>query len=151
MPSKYSKSFLKTSIKSMSSSKKGDSDGTYIIVSIVLLLFAIIAGTIIYNSYNKEKFTVDNILYYLYMENCGHCKDFTPVWDAMNTTNDANTSSKFLMKKLELNNDEVGKKISTENKIDYAPAIILVTPKKSYIYEGVRTQEAIFRWISDKL
>ena len=151
MPSRSSsKSFLKTSYKSMSSSKK-NGDGTFIIISIALLLFIIIAGTIIYNSYNREKFTVDNKLVYLYMERCGHCKDFSPEWDLMVNEVKSNPEKyKISMEKYELNNDDVGKNIASKSQINYAPAIILITPSKNLIYEGERTKEAIFKWVLDK-
>jgi hypothetical protein len=151
MPSRSSsKSFLKTSHKSISSSKN-NSDGTFILISIALLLFIIIAGTIIYNSYNREKFTVNNKLVYLYMDRCTHCKDFSSVWDLMVSEVKLNPDKyKITMEKYELNNDEVGKNIAVKNEINYAPAIILITPSKNLIYEGERTKEAIFKWVLDK-
>lgn len=150
MPSS-SKSFLRTSFKSMTSSKRGkDDSSTSIIVSIAILLFIIIAGTIIYNSYNREKFTDQpNKLVYLYMESCGFCKDFNKVWEKMQKGD--LDKYKINMEKYDLNNNEKGKQLSNENKINYAPAIILITPSGNFIYEGERTELAIFNWISTKV
>ena len=153
MPS--SKSFLKTSYKSFlsSSSKRGKDDGTFIIVTIALLLFIIIAGTIIYNSYNREKFTnYPNKLVYLYMETCGFCKEFNNVWKEIEDENKGSPEKyKITLEKFDLNKDEKGKELSDSNKINYAPAIILITPSGNYIYEGERTKLEIFKWISTKV
>jgi hypothetical protein len=156
MPSS-SKSFLKTSFKPYSYSSKRSSssskdDNTYVIVIIAVLLFAIIAGTIIYSSYNKEKFTnKDNKLIYLYMEQCGHCKNFTPEWEKMATKINNDANSKFYMTKYDLNDNSEGTKLSTANKIDYAPAIVLITPNKNEIYNGNRSEEDITKWVLSKV
>ena len=152
MPSSSSKSFLRTSYKSASSSsKRGKEDSSStIIVSIALILFIIIGGTIIYNSYYREKFTNHpNKLVYLYMESCGFCKEFNAVWEEMKKGD--LDKYKINMEKFDLNNDEKGKELSGENKINYAPAIILITPSKNYIYEGERTMLEIFKWVSTKV
>jgi thiol-disulfide isomerase/thioredoxin len=149
MPSS-SKSFLKTSFKSISSSKRSkDDSSSTILVSIALLLFIIITGTIIYNSYNREKFTSNqpNKLVYLYMENCGFCKEFNKVWEEMEKED--LTKYKININKFDLNNE--GKELANANSINYAPAIILITPNKHFLYEGERTKLEIFKWVSTKV
>ena len=37
------------------------------------------------------------------------------------------------------------------NKINYAPAIILITPSGNFLYEGERTKLQIFKWVSTKV
>jgi hypothetical protein len=149
MPSSSSKSLLKTSYKSMSSSRRGKEDSsTTILVSIALLLFIIIAGTIIYNSYNRENFTNQpNKLVYLYMETCGFCKEFDKVWEDIEKED--LTKYKINVNKFDLNKD--GKDIANANSINYAPAIILITPNKHFLYEGERTKLEIFKWVSTKV
>jgi len=152
MPSSSSKSFLKTSHKSMSSSRRGsNNDTTSILVTIALILFIIIAGTIIYNSYIREKFTdpQPNNLVYLYMESCGFCKEFNNVWEEMSKDN--LTKYKINMKKFDLNDQAEGKVLADANKINYAPAIILITPNNNFLYEGERTKLEIFKWVSTKV
>jgi len=149
------KSFsLRTSFKpilsaSRKSISKSNDDTTSIIVAIAVLLFIIIGGTIIYNSYNREKFTnPPNTLVYLYMTNCGHCQEFTKTWEDIET--DVKSGSyNFQMKKYNLNDDEEAKKLSTKENINYAPAIILVTPKANYIYNGNREKALILKWVVD--
>jgi hypothetical protein len=152
MPSLSSKSLLKTSHKSISSSRRGSNDNsTSILVTIALILFIIIAGTIIYNSYFREKFTgaQPNKLVYLYMENCGFCKEFNNVWDEM--SKEDLTKYKINMEKYDLNDQAKGKVIADANKINYAPAIILITPNNNFLYEGERTKLEIFKWVSTKV
>lgn len=150
MPSS-SKSFLKTSHKSISSSRRSkDDSSTTIIVTIAVLLFVIIAGTIIYNSYNREKFTdYPNKLVYLYMEKCGFCKEFNNVWDEMKKED--LDKYKINMEKYDLNDKGKGKELSEKNKINYAPAIILITANANFLYEGERTKLEIFKWVSTKV
>lgn len=154
MPSSSSsRNFLKTSFKPiLSSSKKSRTDNTYIMIIIAVLLFAIIAGVIIFNSSKNERFTnAPNKLIYLYMSECGFCKEFTPLWDEMTKVVNADATSKITMEKYDLNKEEEGKRLSTQNKIDYAPAILLITPSNNFLYEGERTKEAITKWVSTKV
>ena len=146
MPSSSSKKFTKTS-----SSRRGSKDdSTSIIVTIAVLLFIIIGGTIIYNSYNREKFTNQpNKLVYLFMEKCGFCKEFNNVWEEM--SKEDLDKYKINMEKYDLNDQGKGKEISNANKINYAPAIVLITPNGHFLYEGERTKIAIFKWISTKV
>lgn len=133
----------------MSSSRRGKEDSsTTILVSIALLLFIIIAGTIIYNSYNRENFTNQpNKLVYLYMETCGFCKEFDKVWEDIEKED--LTKYKINVNKFDLNKD--GKDIANANSINYAPAIILITPNKHFLYEGERTKLEIFKWVLTKV
>lgn len=133
----------------MSSSRRGKEDSsTTILVSIALLLFIIIAGTIIYNSYNRENFTNQpNKLVYLYMNTCGFCKEFDKVWEEIEKED--LTKYKINVNKFDLNND--GKDLANANGINYAPAIVLITPNKHFLYEGERTKLEIFKWVSTKV
>lgn len=152
MPSS-SKSFLKSSFKSISSSKRGKDDSSTIIVTIAVLLFIIIGGVIIYNSYYREGFTNNvnkpNKLVYLYMEKCGFCHEFNEVWKEMEKEN--KDEYKINMEKYDLNDQGKGGELSKANKINYAPAIILITPSGNFLYEGERTKLQIFKWVSTKV
>jgi hypothetical protein len=152
MPTSSSKSFLKSSYKS-SSLKRGKDDSSTIIVTLAVLLFIIIGGVIIYNSYYKERFTNNanqpNKLVYLYMEKCGFCKEFNEVWKEM--LNENKPEYKINMEKYDINDQGKGNEISKANKINYAPAIILITPSGNFLYEGERTKLQIFKWVSTKV
>jgi|LakMenEpi03Aug12_release.lakeMendotaPanAssembly.Ray.scaffolds.fasta_scaffold303318_4 hypothetical protein len=144
MPSS-SRNFLKTSFKSLTSSRK-DYDNTHIIVALSVLLFSIIVGIILYNSYKREGFTNNsNKLYYLYMENCHFCNEFNPIWDEMVKEQGKHN---LTLEKYELNKSDKGKDLATQTNVNYAPAIILMTPTKNYLYEKERNKEAIFKWAS---
>lgn len=153
MPSSSSKSFLKTSYKpiSSSSSRRGKTDDTYIYVIIAVFLFAIITGTIVYSSYRNEKFTnPESKLVYLYMSGCVHCKDFDNEWVKIEDDNENKEKYNIKVDKLDLN--EKGKSIAADNKINYAPAIILLkSDGTNIIYEGKRTKDEIYKWIEEAI
>ena len=49
-----------------------------IVIGLVIFLFNRYQNT----SYNEEGFQLTPVkVNYYYMDGCGHCKDFTPVWD----------------------------------------------------------------------
>jgi hypothetical protein len=52
------------------------------------------------------------------------------------------------LEKYELNKSDKGKDLATQTNVNYAPAIILMTPTKNYLYEKERNKEAIFKWAS---
>lgn len=150
-----SKSFIKSSIKQISSKRGSKKDNsTPILIILGILLFIIIVGTIIYGSNkNREKFTdIPNKLVYLYMKKCGYCKDFNIVWDDItNEIKKKPETYKIVMEKYDLNDNDKGSQISKDNKIDYAPALILITPSKKYLYEGERKKDKIISWLSTKI
>jgi hypothetical protein len=137
MPSLSSKSFLKT--KSMSSSRRGSNDNsTSILVTIALILFIIIAGTIIYNSYFREKFTgaQPNKLVYLYMENCGFCKEFNNVWNDM--SKEDLTKYKINMEKYDLNDKEYQEyKLSNEDKEELKSYLLKRLNNNGFIFSNL--------------
>ena len=75
--------------------KSGNNTRLYIVLGIIAL--AIIIGTVVGSSY-RERFTnPSKEIVYLYMETCGHCKNFTPIWEQMAENNkDKFTFNKYL-------------------------------------------------------
>jgi len=153
MPS--SRSISSRSISSSSSSSRGRSNGRssgqfYVILG--LLLFIIIIGSILVSAYvsRRELFTNESKgkLIYLYMTNCGHCKEFSKVWDEITAEISSNKEYKFTAEKYELD-DAKGKEYATKNKINYAPAILFENSKGVVnIYDGndERTKDKILTW-----
>jgi len=138
-----------TSTKGYSTSKGKTQSSMLVILGVIL--FVIIVGVIMYSSYNREGFFASpNKLVYLFMENCSFCKEFNSTWDTITKEVNSNSSKyNITMEKLDLNKE--GQKLSNENQIDYAPAIILITPAKNYIFEGDRTKTEILKWVSSKI
>ena len=132
------------------SSSKGKTQSTMLVV-LGVLLFVIIVGVIMYSSYNREGFFASpNKLVYLYMEKCSFCKEFNSTWEMIKTEVNSNSAKyNITMDKLDLNKE--GQQLSSQNGIDYAPAIVLITPVKSYIFEGDRTKTEILKWVSSKI
>jgi len=115
------------------------SDNTRLFIIIGILAFAIIVGTIVRSSY-RERFTnPSKELIYFYMESCGYCKDFTPIWDQM----DNNNKDTFTFNKYDLNKDE-GKKLGDKYNITAAPTIMILPDEK--IYDGERNERDIIAW-----
>jgi hypothetical protein len=131
-----------------SSSSKTSNMRLYVIIGI--LAFAIIVGTIIGSSYNnRELFTNHKKLIYLYMDNCPHCVSFTKEWVKIETAVTENPSKyDFTLQKHNLTSEE-GKKYATDNKIDYAPAILFVSSSKTTEFNGnSRTSADVLTWAS---
>ena len=135
--------------RSLSSSKGGN---TKILIILGIFAFAIIIGTLVGKTYlNKENFKNTNQLIYLYMEKCGHCKNFNTVWEKINTliNNPSNANKyKFTTNKYDLMNDEQGIKYAKDNNIDYAPAILFISSdnRVTIFDENSRMPEIILDW-----
>ena len=133
-------------------SSSGGGSNTKLLLIIGIFAFAIIIGTLVGKSYfNREKFTNNNQLIYLYMENCGHCKKFNETWNKINeSVKDPSNANKykFTTHKYDLMNDDKGIKYATENKIDYAPAILFISSndKVKIFDENSRMPEIILEW-----
>lgn len=129
---------------------KKSSDNTRLYIILGLLAFAIIVGTIVGSSY-KELFTnPSKEIVYLYMETCGHCQSFTPVWDKIVKNN----KDKFTFNKYDLNKDARGKELADTYNVTSAPTVMMLpissnaseTQMKKHFYEGDRTESAIMAW-----
>jgi hypothetical protein len=156
MPSSRSMS-VRSSMKSLSSMKKyssGKNSGQFYVI-LGLLLFIIIIGSILVSAYvsRRELFTnagePKGKLIYLYMTTCGHCKEFSKVWDEI--VNEVNTKKtyKFTTDKYELDKDNKGKEYAEKNNINYAPAILFENSKgvvKIYGDNQERTKDKILQW-----
>ena len=122
-----------------------------------ILIFAIIVGTIVRSSYkSNEGFTgtetqiipqPNKTLIYLYMETCGFCNEFNKIWNEI--ADDAKATNTFKTAKYDLNKTEEGKKLAIENKIDYAPALVLQEGDKTYVYDkNTRDKGLILSWVN---
>ena len=129
---------------------KKSSNNTRLYIVLGILAFAIIIGTIAGSSY-KELFTnPSKEIVYLYMETCGHCKTFTPVWDKIV----ANNKNNFTFNKYDLNNDARGKELADTYNVSSAPTIMMLPipasateqQKNKHFYEGDRSESAIMAW-----
>lgn len=134
-----------------SSSYKVKSDNTQLFIILGIFAIAIIIGTIIGSSYrSRELFTNSKRLVYLYMKKCPHCTTFDKEWTIIENTINANSSKyDFTVEKYDLSSDE-GKKYATENKIDYAPAILFISLKTSEFDGNSRKAEDILKWASEQ-
>jgi len=130
-----------------SSSTKMQSDNTQLFIILGILAFAIIIGTIIGSSYkSRELFTNSKRLVYLYMKNCPHCVAFNDEWASIEDTVSANPAKyDFTVEKYDLSSDE-GKKYATENKIDYAPAILFISLKTTEFDGNSRKAADVLEW-----
>jgi hypothetical protein len=133
-----------------SSAPSSSGSNTKLLIIIGIFAFAIIVGTLIGSSYmNRENFTNSDKLVYLYMSQCGHCQNFTPIWNKMvdDINKDTTNKYKFITEKYNLVEDANGQQTAKENNIDYAPAILYISANNTaVVYEGERSQEKILQW-----
>jgi len=134
-------------VRSSVSLKSKDNTQLYVILGIIA--FAIIMGTIIGSGYrNSELFTNNKKLVYLYMENCPYCKNFDNEWSIIVDKVKNNKEYNFTTEKYNLNDNSLGTKYAKDNKIEYAPAIILISSKTVEYNEQTRNADAILKWAS---
>ena len=69
---------------------------------------------------------------------CGHCKQFTPIWDALQ--NDADLKSKYTFKTIDADKD---KQVIKDWKIEGFPTIIKKDGTNAIEYVGERTADAV--------
>ena len=111
------------------------------VVSLIILSL-ILHFLFVRQSSPMENFGNPATLTYYYMENCGHCKRFTPEWD----TFVQNYTGQVKLRKVEMN--EAGGDIEKYN-INGFPTILAVDEngdKKDY--DGPRTSEGLTKFLN---
>ena len=111
------------------------------VVSLIILTFTL-HFLFVRQSSPMENFGNPATLTYYYMENCGHCKRFTPEWD----TFVQNYTGQVKLRKVEMN--EAGGDIEKYN-INGFPTILAVDEngdKKDY--DGPRTSEGLTKFLN---
>jgi len=99
----------------------------------------------IINKYGGNKYRGNNpTLYYFYMNGCGWCEKFNPIWTELtNCENEININKENMYEINGPNNNNLTNKY---NVYGY-PTIILVKNNKINKYEGNRELEDLKRWI----
>ncbi len=99
-----------------------------------------------YMNYNIENFENENSkkLVYFYMNGCGHCEKFSPIWDEFISQN----KSSITTHKLE--REEAGNKIQ-KYEVKGFPTILLLDENNNKIkeYNGDRTLSALKKFVSE--
>jgi len=130
--------------------RKSSGSNTRLYVALGIVAFAIIIGTIFGSSYREYFTNPSKELVYLYMESCGYCEKFTPIWDQMADNN----KDTFTFNKYDLNTDARGKELADKYNVRSAPTIIMLPipadlkedDKLKYFYDGDRTEKKIIAW-----
>lgn len=90
----------------------------------------------------KEAFSNPSTCTYYYMEQCGHCKRFSPEWDKFTQT----YTGSVRLRKVEMN--DAGDDLRKYN-INGFPTVLLVNDNgESQQYEGPRTSDALNKFIN---
>jgi glutaredoxin len=101
------------------------------------------------NDYNINNNTNNISLFYFYMNGCGWCNKFKPVWDELKKI------KYFKFKEIERNEIDKSKYaediISNNYEIKSFPSIFIKINNKVYKYEGERTQKDILKFINNNL
>lgn len=121
----------------------------------LILLYVIVYYVLPSNGLFKENFENANVdsmnndnstkLVYFYMNGCGHCKNFTPIWDQFCS---ANSSS---IKTYKFEQAQVREQI-TEYNISGFPTILLLDENNAKIdeYSGERSVEALTSYVNGR-
>lgn len=117
--------------------------------SIMKLLGAIVVVYIGYYIYTSrrtsvfENFGNPKSCTYYYMENCGHCKRFSPEWDNFVQS----YTGQVTLRKVEMS--EAGNDLEKYN-IRGFPTILIIDDNGEYKdYDGPRTSEALTKFLSN--
>jgi thiol-disulfide isomerase/thioredoxin len=115
---------------------------------VVKLIMAIIAISIIWALFYKKKTNFENFgnprtCTYYYMNQCGHCKRFSPEWDNFVQS----YTGPVTLRKVEMS--EAGDDLEKYN-IRGFPTILVVDDKGEFKdYDGPRTSEALTKFLAD--
>ena len=82
---------------------------------------------------------------YYYMNNCGHCKRFSPEWDDFVQS----YNGPVKLKKIEMN--DAGSDLEKYNIQGFPTILFLDEEGNSKFYEGPRTSDGLNKFISDNL
>lgn len=124
--------------------------GTLLVIS-AILFFSLTGPMELFTAGPKPS------LEYFYLENCPHCKDFSPIWDAAvkKMNSDASIANKIDMKKHNINDDKNGgSKRAEKYGIQSAPTVLYIYgpgPKEYTDYDGPRTADAILAFVKAKI
>jgi hypothetical protein len=122
---------------------------------VLVLLYAIVYYVLPSNNLFKENFENANVdsmnndnstkLVYFYMNGCGHCNNFTPIWDEFCS---ANSSS---IKTYKFEQSQVQEQIANYS-ISGFPTILLLDENNAKIdeYSGQRTVEALTSYVNSR-
>ena len=115
---------------------------------VVKLIAAVIAIGILWALFMKKKPNVENFgnprtCTYYYMNECGHCKRFSPEWDNFVQS----YTGPVTLRKVEMS--EAGDDLEKYN-IRGFPTILVVDDKGEFKdYDGPRTSEALTKFLAD--
>jgi thiol-disulfide isomerase/thioredoxin len=108
-----------------------------------LLCISALLYIFFYNPYSKEQFGNTASCNYYYMNNCGHCKNFTPEWDKFSQS----YSGPIKLRKIEMN--DAGSDLDKYN-VKGFPSILFIDEQGSAKeYDGPRTSDGLNNYFSN--
>jgi len=122
-----------------------------VLVLLYVIVYYVLPSKMLFKE-NFENANVDSMnndnstkLVYFYMNGCGHCKNFTPIWDEFCS---ANSSS---IKTYKFEQSQVQEQIASYS-ISGFPTILLLDENNAKIdeYSGQRTVEALTSYVNSR-
>jgi thiol-disulfide isomerase/thioredoxin len=122
-----------------------------VLVFLYIIVYYVLPSKMLFKE-NFENANVDSMnndnstkLVYFYMNGCGHCKNFTPIWDEFCS---ANSSS---IKTYKFEQSQVQEQIASYS-ISGFPTILLLDENNAKIdeYSGQRTVEALTSYVNSR-
>ena len=112
----------------------------------LLIVFAILIHMVFFRQSRMENMknigTPVSATYY-YMTNCGHCKTFTPQWDAFVKA----YKGPIKLKKVEMN--DAGDDLKKYNINGFPTVLIIDENGKTQTYDGPRTESGLMAYFSN--
>jgi len=109
----------------------------------VIAVLLIVIYMLFFKKYSLENFGNPTSCTYYYMENCGHCKRFSPEWDKFESSYEGPVQ----LRKLEMN--EAGDDLQ-KYKIKGFPTVLFLDENgQSKEYDGPRTSDGLMQFLSN--
>tara|TARA_B100001094_G_C17736637_1_gene579144 strand:- start:44 stop:460 length:417 start_codon:yes stop_codon:yes gene_type:complete len=130
---------LKKKFNKMSATKQ------FLIAAVIIVSVRYVLKTIIYTNFTfsyLENLENPTSAIYFHMNGCGHCKNFTPVWDSFVN----NYKGPVKCKKME--RAEAGDSLLKKYKVEGFPTVIKIDEAGNYeTFNGERTKDGLKKFI----
>jgi thiol-disulfide isomerase/thioredoxin len=114
-----------------------------LMINMVLLLFIIIGIGYLYNRKSFEPFSTPEKLIYFYMNECGHCQRFNPIWSDFVKKYQGNVQLIKVERKQ-------AKKELKVYKVEGFPTVVLVDDEgKHKTYNGPRNVNGLMKFVNN--
>ena len=109
----------------------------------ILIVIVVLIHFMFFRQTQMENFGNPTSCTYYYMTNCGHCKTFTPQWDAFVKA----YNGPVKLKKVEMN--DAGNDLKKYNINGFPTVLIIDENGETQTYDGPRTESGLMAYFSN--